>query len=182
VLFRSLDDGATRVYISSPESAQFFNVEICDTWTIQQRPRAGGAPETIYSVAETTFLTDLAALPDGSLLFLRWALSECRFTGTMEVELLRLVPGEAEPTVIAAPIDPGMNGNPNDIRFMGYQRGHKFDVGPDGRYVFWIGGGLAARASSVHVTDLETGATATLLTEVLTPSGEGSFEGVYWLP
>lgn len=174
--------GDQRVYIQWPDAVASFEMPSCDTWTIRQRPRwEDTAPETLYTVEDTHFLTDLTVLPDGSLLFLRWTLANCRFTGDMRVELIRLTPG-GEPTVITDRIDPGVNSNPNDMRLMGYLRGHKYSVTPDGRYVFWIGGGHTAGSSALNVTSLDTGESAALIADLLTPSGEGSFDSVFWVP
>lgn len=175
-----LPDG-TRVYLDLPLSFKTSALEICDTWEIHQRPRESSEPDTIYSADNITALTDLTALPDGSLLFLRWAMTDCAFTGTMQVELLRLVLGE-EPTIIASPVDPGFNSNPNEIRTIEIQRGRKYTVTPDGRYVFWIGGGFMLDGSStIHVTDLETGESHALLTTRWSVSGTDGFENVCWV-
>jgi hypothetical protein len=177
-----LPDG-TRVYIDLPLSFKTSALEICGTWEIHQRPRESNEPaDIIYMAADTTALTDLTVLPDGSLLFLRWAMTDCDFTGAMQVELLRLVIGE-DAAVIASPVDPGLNSNPNEIRTIVMLRGRKYAVTPDGRFVFWIGGGfLVDGSSAIRVTDLETGAAVSLLTVTYSPSGEGGFENVFWVP
>jgi len=175
-----LPDGA-RVFIDWPPPVRAFQADLCSTWEVrQQSPGDTDTAQAIYTVNDTTFLTDLTALPDGSLLFLRWALADCQFSGAMTVELIQLVPGQA-PVVITDEIDPGSNANPNDVVMLGTQRGLKYTVSPDGRYVFWIGGGSDTNTSSIRVTDLEYGVTATLLTDVVRPFAVGGFEDVFWV-
>ncbi len=176
-----LPDGS-RVYIDWPLPVKSFQADVCSTWEIRQQAQGEtDPPQTLYTVDDTTFLTDLTALPDGSLLFLRWALAGCQFSGVMDVQLIRLVPGQ-EPQVITDEIDPGSNANPNTVIMLGYQRGRKYTVSPDGRYVFWVGGGSDTNTSSIRVTDLEYDVTATLLTDVMRPFEIGGFEDVFWVP
>lgn len=169
----------TRVYIDWPLAVKQGENDLCGTWQIKRQPRTETTPpDVIYTVDDTTFLTDLAALPDGSLVFLKWTLAGCQFTGAMGVELLRLVPGE-QPTVIADQIDPGYNANPNEIGHLGTIHGRKYAISPDGRILAWIGGGTATGTSSIYLTDLQTGGTALLLTD---SAGSHGFESVTWVP
>jgi hypothetical protein len=147
------------VYIEWSETVKNMQTLLCDTWEIR---RAATPPETLYTAENTTFLSDLTALPDGSLLFLRWTLDGCHMLGNMTVELVRLVPGQ-EPVVITAEIDPGAHANPHRIGTLGYWRARKYTVTPDGRYVFWIGKGDVEGVSVVGVTDLRENLTAHLL-------------------
>ncbi|NDJ75559.1 MAG: hypothetical protein GYB65_04805, partial [Chloroflexi bacterium] len=142
------------------------------------------APEdVIYQVSDITLLSDLAALPDGSLLFLRWQMPGCQGAGDetdLTVELVRLVPGQ-EPEVISADIDPGQSilGGFDNLLDL---RGQKYNVTPDGRYIFWIGRDSELTRSSLYVTDLQADTT----TELLAASVEGEdaigFDDVAWIP
>lgn len=178
-----LPDGA-RVFIEQPANAGMRAMPYCQRWRVLMRPRdaaSGTEPEAIYSDPETTFITDLTALPDGSVLFLRWVLEGCEFMGEMRVELIQVVPGEA-PVVLTGAINPGLNGNANDVTRLLYESRRKYDVSPDGRYVIWIGGGLQAGSSSLNVIDLDTGDTAPVLAQPVSVSGANHIETVFWLP
>lgn len=175
-----LPDG-TRAYIVRPDNAGYRAMPYCQPWSVATRAAPDADAETIYSDDETTFLTDLAALPDGSVLFLRWALAGCEFMGEMQVELVHVVPGET-PTVLTGEINPGQNGNANDVTRLIYESGRKYDVSPDGRYVIWIGGGLQAGMSSLNVIDLETGDAGPLLAQPVAASGSNHIEAVFWIP
>ncbi|MBN1966907.1 MAG: hypothetical protein JW910_19800, partial [Anaerolineae bacterium] len=176
-----LPDG-TRAYIHWTEQVRQFQADVCSSWEIRQRPRQDTGPgEVIYSVDEVTYLTDLTALPDGSLLFLQWKLEGCQFVGAMTAQLLRLVPGQ-ESSVVVEQVNTGLAFNPNRIGVMGYVRERHYAVSPDGRYVFWTGGGISTGTASIHVTDLESGETAILLVAVPPSPNDGGFESVFWLP
>jgi hypothetical protein len=166
------------VYIEWSETVKNMQTLLCDTWEIR---RAGTPPETLYTAENTTFLSDLTALPDGSLLFLKWTRNRCHYFGKVTVELVRLVPGQ-EPDVITSRIDPGAHADPNRIGTLGYWRARKYTVTPDGRYVFWIGRGDVEGVSLVGVTDLRENLTAHLLADVVLPDGEGQFADVFWIP
>jgi hypothetical protein len=174
-----LADGA-RAYIDWPDWVKGFGFEVCSTWEIRQTPRTGTeSPVVLYQAEDTTFLTDLTALADGSLLFLQWNLENCRFTENVRLSLIRLVPGEDTPTVITDQIDPGASVAPADLQFVVFRHGQKYSLSPDQRYVFWIG--EAAGTSTISVTDLETNTTSALLAQPVTSMFDG-FQSVFWVP
>jgi hypothetical protein len=173
-----LPDGS-RAYIQWPDWVKApQDLVMCSHWEIRQQPTTGEM-QPIYTSDDTTALSDLTVLPDGSLLFLRWALDGCNFTGNLVISLMRMVPGE-EPTVITDQIDGGLNGTPNELRTLSFVHGRKYSVTDDGRYVFWIGGGLLAGQSAIHVTNLETGE-STMLMQVDRASLADGFEDVHWV-
>jgi hypothetical protein len=173
-----LPDGS-RAYIQWPEWVKApQDLVMCSHWEIRQQPTTGEM-QPIYTSDDTTALSDLTVMPDGSLLFLRWALDGCNFTGNLVISLMRMVPGE-EPTVITDQIDGGINGTPNELRTLSFVHGRKYSVTEDGRYVFWIGGGLLTGQSAIHVTNLETGESTMLMQVDRTSLGDG-FEDVHWV-
>ena len=84
-----LPDGGW-AYIEWSDAVKQMNAPLCATWELRRTQ----PDDVLLTSLDTTFLSDLTALPDGSLLFLRWTLNGCRFLGGTTVELLRLVPGE----------------------------------------------------------------------------------------
>ena len=170
-----------RVYVVWPLGAFYASGrEFCYDWEIRGQPRDGTTPpELLAQIDAATAITDLSALPDGSLIFLRWTLTGCTFTGTMQVELMRLVPGEA-PTVLVPDIDPGTFGNPNEVRNLLAIHGPKYAISPDGAYLLTLGGGVTTGTTTLNLLDLATGASAPLLSDVVTQMDE-SFESVVWL-
>ncbi len=177
-----LPDG-TRVLIEQPANAGSRGMPYCQRWAVLARPRAGGPavePETIYSDDQTTFITDLTALPDGAVLFLRWVLEGCEFLGEMRVELIQVMPGES-PVVLTGEINPGLNANANDVARLLYESRRKYDVSPDGRYVIWIGGGLQVGSSSLNVIDRATGDGGQVLAQAVSASGSNHIETVFWV-
>jgi hypothetical protein len=163
-------------YIEWSSAVKNMQTPPCATWTIK---RTGGntPPDMLYMAEATSFLSDLTALPDGSLLFLKWTLGGCRFGGPMAVELLHLITGQ-EPVMITGDIDPGEQ---TDLNRIGYWQARKYTVTPDGRYIFWIGKGDAEGVSLVNVTDLQDDITAPLLADVVLPEGTGRFADVFWV-
>lgn len=175
-----LPDGS-RVYLDWPSGAVFNNSrEMCYDWEIHQRSRTEeGRPEVLATIEAATAVSDLTRLPDGTLLFLRWTLTDCQFVGAMQLDLMRLRPGET-PEVLIAGLDAGASGNPNEIRELAAIHGRKYAVSPDGQYVLWLGGGYTTGTTTLNITELATGRTTPLLTDTLAQIGEG-FESVIWL-
>jgi hypothetical protein len=176
-----LPDGSW-AYIEWSDAVKDMQAPLCATWTIRQTAQqAHTEPVNLFESPFTTFLSDLTALPDGSLLFLNWTLDDCQFFGEMNVELLRMMPGQ-EPVIITNEIDPGPQANPNEIDTLGYWSARKYAITPDGRYVFWIGKGDVEGISLLNITDLTSGETAALLADVVLPDGAGLFANVFWVP
>jgi hypothetical protein len=163
-------------YIEWSGAVKNMQAPPCATWKIK-RTGSESPPGILYTAEATSFLSDLTALPDGSLLFLKWTLDGCRLDGPMAVELLHLVPGQ-EPVLITGEIDPGEQ---TDLNRIGYWQARKYTVTPDGRYVFWIGKGDVEGVSLVNVTDLQEDITAPLLADVVLPEGTGRFADVFWV-
>lgn len=175
-----LDNGA-RAVVLMPAAVQRGQPRICDTWEIVQRARDGATTDTLLvHMDDTAYLTDLAVLPDGTLLFLRWHIPGCDITADMSLDLMQLAPG-AEPEVLATGLDPGAQGGFNVLQSLNVARGHKYDVSADGRYVIWVSGGRTAEFSTLHILDLDTGDSAALMSLPVELSGAGSIETVYWV-
>ncbi len=177
------EDGA-RVLIPYPPEMLRQGVYLCGTWEIVQRtPDDSAAQVTLTTLADTTYLSDLRQLPDGSLLFLRWWIAGCDIMGDMHLDLMHLLPGADTPETLAEGLDPGGQGSFNEISSLSVVRGRKYDVSPDGRYAAWISGGRQTGTSAIQIADLDTGTQATVLQMQVSPqSGAGSIESLFWVP
>lgn len=158
--------------------------ERCGTWEIQHQEVAVGAePETIYSIDDTLFLTNLSVRGDGSMLFLRWYLEDCDIANRRTALMLRSADGEVQ--VLSNEVDPGTSTN---LSFFFGDTGNMMALSSGGRYVTWISGGLDAGVSHLNLTDLETGETVILSEETRTASNAGTFHidhaftSVLWVP
>lgn len=179
-----LREDGIRVLIPYPEEMQRRGVHLCETWEIVERaPDESTAQVTLTSLEDTTYLSDLRLLPDGSLLFLRWWIEGCDMMGDMKLDLMRLPAGADTPETLAEGLDPGSQGNFNAINELSLVRGRKLAVSPDGRYVAWVSGGWQSGTSAIQIADLETGVQATVLQMRVAPQdAEGSIESLFWVP
>lgn len=164
-------------YIEWSDAVKTLQTPPCDTWKIE-RTQGNKPPDTLYEVEDVSFLSDLTALPDGSLVFLKWVVNGCHPRNPMSVELVHLIPGQ-EPVTLTGEIDPGEH---PDLNRIAYWQTRKYTVTPDGRYVFWIGKGDVESVSLVNVTDLQDDIMAPLLADVVLSEDIGRFADVFWIP
>lgn len=152
----------------------------CHTWQIVS---GSAASETVLYEAESLYrLSQLQALPDGSLLFLRWSLAECKPLDNPVVDLVQLWPDGRSDTA-AQNVFAGLGGQSlrtNDLS--------RFAVSPDGAYVAWISGNIETGESALHLTDLATGEDSLLLVADVNASlttnefiEEQLISAVYWM-
>ncbi len=158
--------------------------ERCGTWEIQRQEFALDAvPETLYSVDDTLFLTNLSVREDGSILFLRWYLEDCDIMQRKAALMFRSVEGDVQ--VLSDAVDPGTSTN---LSFFFGDTGNRMSLSSDERYVVWIGGNLESGQSRLNLTDLQTGETVVLLEEIRSTSNastfhiEHAFTAVIWVP
>lgn len=156
-------------------------IAICGPWEVTRIGMTAAEGEAIYTVEDTTLLSNLRLLPDGSVLVLRWWFEECDIN-RLHNDLVRIAP-TGESLVVLTDIDPGTEVN---LTFLANSNGQKFDLSPDGRYVFWLGGGLQAGYSALNVTDLTTNTTTTLMTKQMSGSSDSFleseiFSNLFWV-
>jgi hypothetical protein len=156
-------------------------IAICGTWEVTQMGMTATDGESLYTIEDTTLLSNLRALPDRSLLLLRWWFEDCDIN-RLRNDIVRIAPN-GDSSVVLTDIDPGTEVN---LSFLANSNGQKFDLSPDGRYVFWLGGGLQASYSALNVTDLTTNTTTVLMTQQMSGSSDSFlenevFSNVFWV-
>lgn len=168
------------VYLAQLAEQVPGGVAVCGLWEVSK----AGLPEstTIYSVDDATLLSGLQALPDGSFLMLHWWFEDCEIN-QLRNDIVRILP-DGQSSVVLNGVDPGTEVN---LSFLAGSSGWKFDVASDGRYLFWLGGGLQAGFSTINVTDLQTNSTVTLMRQTLLGSANDFlesqiFSNVLWIP
>lgn len=146
-------------------------------------------PTEILHVEHEVYRVDhVTRLADGSLLYLRWMVPDCRLSNPPVTELVRLIPGDgtapSQTTVIADNVFPGLT---LGLSTNGWdQPPPMYAVAPDERHVAWVSGDLETGTTALTVTDLATGAHTVLFTDQM---GAGSlsdfvderlYNAVYW--
>lgn len=124
------------------------------------------------------------------LLFVRLGTGDCgEVQGEPEraILLLDLRAPQGAPQPVAGPL--GNADDPNDrTQALGRVVTHLYSPSPDGRFIAWIGGGIAARESTVNLTEVSTGATTVVLRSVASEASDVAsfiedqlFRQVVWL-
>jgi hypothetical protein len=177
-----MPDG-TRVSVVYPESSRSYQTSVCETWRIE-RLLPSGEIESIYSEEDVVHLSNLTALEDGSVLFLRWKFEGCLPNVPMSVSLLRLHP-DGNVSTVAEGVTPIEDGRTN-LFGLPFAAGHRFAVSPDEIYVVWPSGDLNNRQARLNITNLNTGDQAVLM-EFAGSNDSGRFldnqmfRAVFWI-
>jgi hypothetical protein len=142
-----------------------FEGMICTDWEIiQPSVTDANSVDTLYTANDVALISDVTPSLDNSYIFLEWRYAGCSATELPAIQLIHLA---ADGTT--TPLADGINiSEDNDVSDgLAHHAQRRLAVSPDGQFVAWIGGTPAN--SHLHITDITSSATFTLLETHATP-------------
>lgn len=155
--FTRPDPEADRYVVVNPPAAyDAFIANNCETWEIVRIE--DGQRRSVYVSENTAHLSDLSPLPDGSVLFLQYEILNCDGGNAIQsISLMRLYPDDRV-ELLRDDLSPMDGGDARSIGAYLFNKGHRFALSEDSRYLLFSTGDQNNLIARLHILDLETGA------------------------
>jgi hypothetical protein len=134
---------------------------ICNTWTIADGNMFENG-EIIYRSEPVYMLTQLNAISENELLFLKWTVEDCGL-GDPAATLVRYHIDTNQEEILSTTIIADRPPSRNSPLFSNEGNDPRYTVSPDGQFIMWLGGSIDSGSTSINLTNLVNGSNTVVL-------------------